>query len=267
MVEEKSDYIYHYTTIETLALILKNRTIRFNSLANVDDLDEQESYDLKDFGKFCYASCWSLDNKENIALWNMYSKNGLGVRIGMPKRWYAMKEFTIPQQDGRNPSFSNYFGALTINNDKNQAIFNINPIGELNEMPVIYTDREEYLKPSIYEAKNNEYSIKWAMLGNVKSEIWSFQKEYRFSFCTIPNAVFLLGMQGKTVEEIGHFCKLANPPFQYYDIGIDSEAFDKMEILIGPSASESEKIIIESLVSTYNSSASIKYSALKVKLK
>ena len=27
---DESKYLYHYTNIETLALILKNRTIRFN---------------------------------------------------------------------------------------------------------------------------------------------------------------------------------------------------------------------------------------------
>ena len=31
--------IYHYTTIETLALILKHHTIRFNRLDQVDDME------------------------------------------------------------------------------------------------------------------------------------------------------------------------------------------------------------------------------------
>lgn len=31
-----SEYLYHYTSIEKLALILKNRTIKFNNLLNVD---------------------------------------------------------------------------------------------------------------------------------------------------------------------------------------------------------------------------------------
>ena len=39
-------YLFHYTTIDTLALILKYKSIRFNSLKNVDDLEEQESADL-----------------------------------------------------------------------------------------------------------------------------------------------------------------------------------------------------------------------------
>ncbi len=35
--------IHHYTNIENLALILKNKTIRFNRLDKVDDLEEGES--------------------------------------------------------------------------------------------------------------------------------------------------------------------------------------------------------------------------------
>ena len=32
--------IHHYTSIETLALILKHKTIRFNRLDQVDDMEE-----------------------------------------------------------------------------------------------------------------------------------------------------------------------------------------------------------------------------------
>ena len=41
------EYLYHYTSIETLLLILKNKTLAFNSLINVDDLEECESKDIK----------------------------------------------------------------------------------------------------------------------------------------------------------------------------------------------------------------------------
>ena len=51
------DYLYHYTNTETLALILSNKTIRFNSLNNVDDLQEQETSDVKNFGQYCFVSC------------------------------------------------------------------------------------------------------------------------------------------------------------------------------------------------------------------
>lgn len=44
------EYLYHYTTVETLALILKNRTIRFRSLDQMDDLQECMAHDLKKSG-------------------------------------------------------------------------------------------------------------------------------------------------------------------------------------------------------------------------
>ena len=42
-------YLYHYTSLETLALILKNKTICFNNLLNVDDLEEPSTQDMGNF--------------------------------------------------------------------------------------------------------------------------------------------------------------------------------------------------------------------------
>ena len=39
--------IYHYTTLETLALILKNRTLRFNNVKNMNDPEESVTEDFK----------------------------------------------------------------------------------------------------------------------------------------------------------------------------------------------------------------------------
>lgn len=52
--------IYHYTSIETLALILKYKTIRFNRLDQVDDYEEAcyGSGDLNlHLGQYCFVSC------------------------------------------------------------------------------------------------------------------------------------------------------------------------------------------------------------------
>ena len=68
-------YLYHYTSIDTLALILKNRSIRFNSLDRMDDLQEKESKDVKNIGQFVYVSAWTSEEKESIPMWNMYSSN------------------------------------------------------------------------------------------------------------------------------------------------------------------------------------------------
>ena len=79
------EYLYHYTSIETLAIILKNHTIRFNSLDKMDDLQEQQTADIKNIGQFCYISSWTDDATESIPMWNMYASLNLGVRIKLRK--------------------------------------------------------------------------------------------------------------------------------------------------------------------------------------
>ena len=76
-------YLYHYTNIDSLALILKNRTIRLNSLDRMDDLQEQETADIRNIGQFIYVSSWTDDERESIPMWNMYANIEAGVRIKM----------------------------------------------------------------------------------------------------------------------------------------------------------------------------------------
>ena len=90
-----NDLLYHYTSIETLALILKNRTICFNNLGNVDDLEEGATLDMGHFGKFMNVSCWTKDSEESIPLWNLYTPSMKGVRIGLPKFPFEKYHFLI----------------------------------------------------------------------------------------------------------------------------------------------------------------------------
>ena len=50
MKMENTKYLYHYTSLDTLALILKNKTICFNNLLYVYDIEESSSKDMGDFG-------------------------------------------------------------------------------------------------------------------------------------------------------------------------------------------------------------------------
>ena len=38
-----TEYLYHYTSVDSLALILKNKTIRLNPLDKMDDLQEKKT--------------------------------------------------------------------------------------------------------------------------------------------------------------------------------------------------------------------------------
>lgn len=51
------DTIYHYTSVETLAMILASHKLRFNRLDRVDDMREAQKHKGIDFGKYFFASC------------------------------------------------------------------------------------------------------------------------------------------------------------------------------------------------------------------
>ena len=92
--------IYHYTSLDTLALILKNRTIMFNRLDRVDDVEEGtiESKGVYP-GRNVFVSCWTEDAEESIPMWNMYARGGAGVRIALDKDMfcdYLIKDFQLP---------------------------------------------------------------------------------------------------------------------------------------------------------------------------
>ena len=73
------DYLYHYTSIETLALILSNRKIRLNRLDKVDDPQEQIAKEIADMGKLVFVSSWTDDSDESIPMWKMYGSLESGV--------------------------------------------------------------------------------------------------------------------------------------------------------------------------------------------
>lgn len=89
--------IYHYTSIDSFAQILKNKTIRFNRLDNVDDLEEGTIIPSGvKVGKFTYVSCWTETCGENLALWKLYTNSGIGVRIGID--WDMFMDYHNPEK-------------------------------------------------------------------------------------------------------------------------------------------------------------------------
>ena len=84
--------LYHYTSIETLALILKYNSIRFNRADKVNDPTEAESSSLGSFKKGTFISCWTTNAEDTIPMWNMYSNNMKGIRIKMPANMFLGRE-------------------------------------------------------------------------------------------------------------------------------------------------------------------------------
>ena len=75
------EYLYHYTSVSSLAMILKSKNIRFSPLSVLDDKEEQ----MHNYSKYVFVSSWTDDELESIPMWKMYSSPTEGVRIKLPK--------------------------------------------------------------------------------------------------------------------------------------------------------------------------------------
>lgn len=63
------ELIHHYTDIQSLACILKNRTLRFTRLDKLDDAQEVELVSRKHWSQYLFVSSWSTLTDESQAMW------------------------------------------------------------------------------------------------------------------------------------------------------------------------------------------------------
>ncbi|PEC89400.1 hypothetical protein COJ87_19880 [Bacillus cereus] len=263
------DYFYHYTSVESLALILKNRTFRLNNLADMDDLEEGHTTDMGRFGRCIYVSSWTDDSRESIPLWAMYTPNMQGVRIKMKKKIFEAETL---KKDGKNVKEDITYAKGLINVQKENNIIILPPfIGDF--IKVEYTDEESKLHPSIVEMLSpSEFNISLKDIGKYKRSSWYFQKEWRYRIKTIPfTHEQLQEMQLKQID-LEKYDLILNAlrdegvkALKYLDLGIANDAFADMEILCGPKITAGQKIIVEDLVEKYNPAAKILQSELKIR--
>ena len=269
---ENTDYLYHYTNIETLALILKNRTIRFNSLDKMDDLQEQQTADIKNIGQFCYISSWTDNPIESIPMWNMYASLNLGVRIRLCKNPFMIYDNTAE-------SLAKVVNAPITDNSNGKSLQSIIPLSEMFQKgflsvqamtkellcKVEYTDDKEKLYPSLLNEENDHFSIALGELGRYKNLHWSFQSEWRYILNILPldiNQPIEKAMIDFQVVANKMKLGLAKQPFPYYDMVIANESFEKMEITLSPRISAGSTIIVKSLLEKYNPTAILNESSL-----
>lgn len=274
---EEIEYLYHYTSIESLALILKNKTIRLNPLDKMDDLQEQKTADVENLGKFVFVSSWTDDPTESIPMWKMYTNSTAGVRIKLrrnPFLWHGTrgadleKVLGIPAQN--EESRSNYvktfldMGKMLDGGYISPQAWN----GEILEK-VIYTDDIAKLEPKVAEISDEGINLKTGLLGKHKNLHWEFQKEWRYimQFISIN---FKVSVEETTRLAIETAMKMLNgtepPPFRYYDLDIDPKCFEEMEITCSPQMTYGNRVILETLVEKYNPYARIVDSELLGKI-
>ncbi len=230
--------LFHYTNLESLALILKHGTIKFSNLEYLDDPFEKKLLiktftkdnprlhdEWENYGKFCYVSCWTAVKEESIPMWDMYADRKRGVRIELPVDMFD-KQFNINE---RKP-FSK-------------------PLFHVEHKCV----QPELIKVD-YRKRSDQEPFIWLTgfdmdrLGRYKSPAWKFQKEYRFRLYGCLDEDGFTKTYYSSAEIMNNKIALDRPTgSKDVFFKLDGNVIPKIKILKGPDMKEGEEELLLSL--------------------
>lgn len=242
--------IFHYTSIDNLKLILENKTIRFNSMANMDDMKEGFSIDFGDLSRYLYSSSWTKDKNENIPLWVMYTDNMKGVRIE------ADSDFLEIEED-RN-------GKVTNITNENALVYRLQYGNNSNSLVKVKYS-EEY-KSCI---KNSRGFIGEEILdiGRIKPTAWSFQNEWRFRLLGInKNKIVSYGDNDYLKFGDSIYINVEND-MEFIDVKFNIDKLSNANFVIGPNTNQNDYDRVTKMVYKYitNFEGEIEKSKLKIR--
>ena len=251
--------IYHNTSIETLALILKSKSIRFNRLDNVDDLEESmygSGPKNQNLSKYIFVSCWTKSEEENLALWKMYAGYN-GIRIGLDENLFV--SYPNTPFDTIESFYKDIFHF-----GPDYCAAQQNNLTKLEE--VKYIDSPRFAVNDLVSISGNTLSIKTSNWGLVKSKEWAIQQESRFRIQTLPlnyayvksysaeilNTMDRMVLTKAIIEVIPAIVRSIEedykPQTSELFMPIKDDALNNMEIMMGPQTSDAQRLIVEALV-------------------
>lgn len=271
--------LYHYTTLESLALILKNQTIKFNRLDCVDDVEEGNAESAGvNLSKYMFVSCWTENSEESIPLWKMYAGDGFGVRISLDSDMFM--KYLICHEDGDplniqgaiisripkdillNPDFFVFPPQIITSDEKYNLFFR----------RIEYVDDVRSYVDKLISVDDSggvpETCIKLGEVGKYKHKRWAFQEEVRFVLGIFPgNWLYLKGENAHMAVQAIMNNQIVD--FTSFFLHLSLDVLDTMEITLSPSATKSHRILVEALCNQYAPKAVVKDSAIRslVKLK
>lgn len=162
---KEHQYLFHYTTVESILFILINRVLKFNKVNNFNDLSESIR---NEYVKF-FASCFTYSKEESIPLWHIYANKENGIRIGFPNIDIFGENF--------------YF----YNDDCNKNIINLSSISGILYGQMEYDNQLASKSPS-----EGSDSIRLTNVYNMacqKRKVWSYEEELRYFIVDDANLI------------------------------------------------------------------------------
>lgn len=223
-------FVFHYTKVDALKAILKNKTWRLGQARKMNDLHE---YLVKGRGAEAldniYTTCFSFGDEDNIAMWSLYGKpRENAVRLRLP--YEAIRDWL---KDLTSSNISNNLSQEIIQSMKisfHDICYYLGYMGErkvLSDCPLqqdICDSRckvcpekallwwsQRNLHPEIVE--NEIHGLKPELIGYVKNSAWAYENETRLSIF-IPD--------------------IPISPNNHIDIPVSGELLENMQVSLGP---------------------------------
>lgn len=272
--------LYHYTTIDTLAHIMNNRSLKFNRLDQLDDVTESEPFADYNPLQYIFSCSFTFDPLESIPLWKMYANMDTGIRLEFDSERLFKPVLTVlkaPIHSHEQHEFPPYLYTAVksedILNDDYMLMFWSLPEEDslcscikLKKIEYIDNFRDKYKSQLVItDKKKNDGSISRSLsynptdFGFYKSRYWEFQKEIR---CLIYAAPFPKDQNEMSVIASGK----RELRTKYILVPLSQDSLDNLHITLAPKATESSRLIVESLTRGLQN-VCIKDSILKGKIR
>jgi hypothetical protein len=257
-------FLYHYTSIEVLALILANNTVRFTRLDLLNDPMEGQSRDLPGIGSFVFVSCWTGSEEESLPLWNLYTRDMRGCRVRLPSNPFDGK--ALPGSTGENPQIHLSTPALYQDGTGDGELSVVHSV--YGPERVNYTSDEAMLRPSLVVEEQDDYAKFDALkIGLAKGSAWEFEQEWRYRINTSPEGECFGRAENEGGDRIPPFLDLqTHPPLSNsIDVQLARSSLMGLEVMLGPRARDGEKVIADALVGRFAAGGRVIRSRIQVR--
>ncbi len=171
--ELSEQYVSHYTSYDVASKILSNKMLHLNNPKNMNDGLEFSS-DAMDASKIYFTS-FTLENRENIAMWSMYGQPWeKGVKLSIPKKIFMDWLKQIKEVYNIDPDTCMAILSDPINEES--FIASISRVAYVE-----WSDEGDVKTISCGDAKNEKLkSVDVQLLtGLIKDAAWAYEKEIR----------------------------------------------------------------------------------------
>ncbi|MDH7911768.1 DUF2971 domain-containing protein [Winogradskyella sp. SYSU M77433] len=240
------NYLYHYTSLDILKIILETKTIRFKRIDLMNDPFEGKLGHFKNLKKLVFSTSWTAEKRDELPMWKMYS-DLKGVRIKMPIDLFNTNESMKVAKLGGGENYlieseldKEYtIETVGLNLKQKQGLAKINRVSKaFGPTAVEYYDNELDLIKGLVNLKesdktktypNNFYEINLNQVGQRKIDFWKFEKEYRYRLF-FGNTIMVAGSKDTLNDQL-HESLIKT---EYIDINFKKDSLENLEILLGP---------------------------------